>query len=186
MRRRLIAGIALLALPVIGVGVALATFQPTILYKPPVIKAKDIATHNSVENMTIRRDGPDFTFDNEISPPMIDSASDPGCESTPGGKVACARAGVEKIVVKLGDMDDAADIRLRRSSWSVKQKVDGQAGEDDLEGWKGRQKLKGGEGDDTLAGNKGRDILIGGEGMDICAGGQGQDVILECETILRH
>jgi RTX calcium-binding nonapeptide repeat (4 copies) len=185
MRKRLIAPATLVALPLVGVGIALATFQPTILYKPPVIKAMDIASHNSVENMTIRRDGPDFTFENEVSPPMIDPASDPGCESK-AGKVACARAGVEKIVVKLGDMNDAADIRLRRSSWSVKQKIDGQAGEDDLEGWKGKQKLRGGEGNDTLAGNKGADVLIGGDGTDICAGGQGEDLILECETILRH
>ncbi|MDX6585655.1 MAG: hypothetical protein QOI31_128 [Solirubrobacterales bacterium] len=165
-----------------GAGFAFATFQPAILYKPPVITANDIATHNSVENMTIRRDGPDFVFTNEISPPAIDPASDPGCEAK-AGKVFCPRAGVKKIIINLGDMDDAADIRLRRSSRSVKQILNGEAGEDDLEGWKGKQKLKGGEGDDTLAGNDGADILNGGPGTDICAGGSGDNLFIDCETV---
>ena len=169
-------------MPTVGVGVALATFQPNIFYDPPVIKVTDIASHNSVENMTIRRDGPDFTFHNEISPPMVDPASDPGCESK-GGAVACPRAGVEKITVRLGNMNDAADIRLGKSSESVRQVVSGEDGEDDLEGWKGKQKLRGGEGNDTLAGNDGPDVLDGGPGEDICAGGDGEDVLIDCETV---
>jgi len=82
-------------------GAALATFQPTLLYKPPVIKATDIDTHNSVEDVTIRRDGALFTFDNEVSPFVLDPASDPGCEGK-GGTIGCPREGVKKIIVKLG------------------------------------------------------------------------------------
>jgi len=163
-------------------GVALATFQPTLLYKPPVIKATDIDTHNSVEDVTVRRDGALFTFDNEVSPFILDPASDPGCE-TKGGTVGCPRDGVEKILVTLGNMDDSADIRLGKSAGKVRQIVKGQDGEDDLVGGKGTQKLSGGDHNDTLIGGPDPDILIGGQGEDICDGGPGHDEFISCEAV---
>lgn len=169
-------------MPTVGVGVALATFQPNIFYDPPLIKVTDIASHNSTEVMTIRRDGPNFTFHNEISPPMVDPASEPGCEPQ-GGVIACPRAGVEKIIVLLGNMDDTASIKLGDSAGKVRQVVKGQDDHDDLFGGPGTQKLVGGFGDDEIYGEAGRDKLIGGPGTDICVGSAQDDTFKGCETI---
>jgi hypothetical protein len=181
VRGRIIAGLVTLG-ALATAGVALATFQPTLLYKPPVITATDIDTHNSVEAVTVRRDGTFFTFDNEVSPFMLDPASDPGCESK-GGTVGCPRTGVEKIIIKLGNMNDTAEIDLGRSADKVKQILKGQDGEDGLTGAAGVQKLVGGNQNDALIGGPGPDILKGGRGEDICDGGPGHDEFIGCEAV---
>jgi hypothetical protein len=181
MRGGHVAGIAL-AVSLAAAGTALATFQPNLLYKPPVIEMRDIDSHNSVEDVTVRRVGSDFTFHNEVSPVMLDPASDPGCE-TQAKVVACPRAGIEKIVVKLGNMDDAGDIDLGKSADKVKQILKGQDGEDGLTGAAGVQKLVGGNQNDALIGGPGPDILIGGSGEDICDGGPGHDEFIGCEAV---
>lgn len=53
--------------------------------------------------------------------------------------------------------------------------VDGQAGDDRLEGSGYDDTLVGGEGDDTLTGRSGADTLVGGEGSDRMDGGEGAD-----------
>ena len=118
MRARLVTGLTIAATLSIGVGVALATFQPDVLYKPPVIKAIDHEGHMSVEDVVIRREGSDFTFDSSPSPFKIHAQSDPGCVDA--AKVSCPRAGVEKVVALLGAMNDSADIDLGKSADKVR------------------------------------------------------------------
>ena len=169
------AGFTLLA------GVASATFQPTVLYDPPLLKLLDHPSHQSQEDIVVRRDGQLFTLTNPFAPPVADPASEPGCEPIPNG-VSCPRTGVQRIVVLLGAMNDSADVGLGRSAEKVKQIIKGQDGEDDLAGGRGTQRLKGGEHDDTLHGGPGPDLLIGGKGTDICDGGPGRDEFIGCEA----
>ncbi len=59
------------------------TFTPTVSYNPPVIKAKDLESHNSQENMiiTLTKDGKSISFGNTPAPFVIAPGSDPGCEN---------------------------------------------------------------------------------------------------------
>ncbi len=166
MKGKLIFGVSLAAL-LASAGVALATFQGSVLYKPPLLKFTDFSSHNSQEDVIVRREGSDLTITSFPAPPNIDPASDPGCESISGG-VSCPRQGVEKLLVLLGGAVDSADIDLGASADKVKQVIKGQADGDVLNGGDGTQKLKGGKGSDELMGGPGKDILIGGPGQDSC------------------
>jgi hypothetical protein len=183
MRGRLTLGIALAAL-FAWAGVALATFQGTVLYDPPLLKLTDFSGHMSEENVIVRRDGPDYTLTATPSPPTIDGDSDPGCEFISGG-VSCPRAGVERIVILLGGIDDSADIDLGASAATVEQIVRGQDGEDDLVGGAGVQVFHGGPDGDTLRGGPGADVLRGGEGTDVCFA-QPIDTVIGCEPAGRR
>ena len=165
------------ALALVFAGVAWATFQPNVSYDPPVLKMEDAAAHNSVEDVTVRRAGSDFTIRNEVSPA---TTSAPECAFVTGG-VSCPREGIEKIVILLGALDDSADIDLDKSADKVRQILKGQDGEDEIVGAEGVQKLAGGASNDTLIGGPGPDILAGGSGTDICDGGAGHDEFISCE-----
>jgi len=181
MRARLVTGLTIAATLSIGVGVALATFQPTVLYKPPALKLKDHISHTSIEDIKVRRAGSDFTVVADgTSPPTMNPASDPGCEFIPSG-VSCPREAINKVTLLLGPENDVGDIDLGASADKVTQILKGEGDNDDLFGGDGSQKLVGGEGDDELEGGPGKDVLIGGPGLDICDGGPGKDTIKDCE-----
>jgi len=59
--------------------------------------------------------------------------------------------------------------------------MQGNAGNDRLDGGKGDDFLSGGDGDDTLIGGKGDDTMQSGDGADtfVFSGGGGQDVVLD-------
>jgi hypothetical protein len=183
MRGKLTLGIALAAL-LASAGVALATFQGTVLYDPPLLKFTDFSGHMSEENVIVRRAGADFTMTASPSPPTIDGDSDPGCEFTSGG-VSCPRAGVERIVILLGGIADSVDIDLGASATAVDQIAKGQDGADDLVGGAGTQTLLGGPGEDTLRGGPGADFLRGGPGTDVCFA-QPIDTVIGCEPAGRR
>jgi len=168
-------------LALVAAGVAWATFQPAVLYDPPLLKLLDHPSHNSQEEITVRRDGADFVLTNPFAPPMVDPASAPGCEEA-GNSVSCPREKVKKVVILLGAMSDSADIDLGRSADKVRQIIKGQGDEDSLYGGRGSQKLVGGDDGDGLFGGPGPDILIGGEGNDTCDGGPGHDEFISCEA----
>lgn len=168
------------ALTLSGAAIAEATFQPTIYYKPPLIRVLDHSDHLSQEFIVIRRAGAKFTFENEaLSPFAMEPGSDPGCEFA--AVATCPIKGVERMVVLLGPMNDSLDISLGRSARKVRQAGYGGEDMDELTGGRGRQKLAGGDDADTLRGGPGRDLLIGGPGTDTCRGGPGRDVIRSCE-----
>jgi hypothetical protein len=160
--------------------VALATTQPTLVYKPPTITVIDHPQHDSVENIVVRREDEDFTF---LTPSQffVDPDSDEGCEYEVS-TLHCPREGVEKILIRIGGLDDEVSIKLGRSARQVKQIVNGQEGDDDLFGGPGKQKLLGGPGDDELYGESGRDLLNGGKGTDICVGDE-RDTFKDCESV---
>jgi RTX calcium-binding nonapeptide repeat (4 copies) len=161
--------------------VAHATFQPALIYQPPVVKAVDYELHNTIENMEIEANGRyAIAYRNAPASFGISPKSDPGCGFTDGG-VTCPAAGVKRLIVKLGPMNDSAVVDLGRHSRKIKQRIDGGPGEDAVTGAGGAQRLLGGSEDDTLAGGAGRDVLIGGPGVDTCNGGPGKDVIRQCE-----
>ena len=167
----------------IGASIAWATTVPTVLYKPPVIKAMDHEAHNSEEHVivSLTKDGKSYSFSSTPAPFIIDPGSDPGCENDV--TLNCPTDGVKKIIVLLGAMNDSVDIGLGKKAEKVKQILKGQDDHDDLTGGAGTQKLLGGEDDDELRGGPGKDILKGGPGYDICIGGPGKDEIKDCEPI---
>ena len=181
MRARLVTGLTIAATLSIGVGVALATFQPDVLYKPPVVKMLDHAGHDSVENMVANQDGDVLLFSSTPTQVAMDPDSDPGCDIDVS--VGCPKAGIEKIVLSLGAMNDSGEIDLDgKTAEKVKQIIKGGADNDDLIGNKGTQILKGGDGKDDLEGGPGDDVLIGGPGVDNCDGGAGHDDFKDCES----
>jgi Ca2+-binding RTX toxin-like protein len=61
--------------------------------------------------------------------------------------------------------------------------INGQGGNDQIDGLSGDDLLRGGTGNDSLLGNNGDDILVGGVGSDSVTGGEGRDrFILEPNT----
>jgi hypothetical protein len=172
-------GIGLTAL--IAAPHALATFQPELLYQPPLLKLRDYKTHVSFESVVAERVGPDIGITSEPSPVALDPKSDPGCEGILGG-FKCPVAGVDRLVINLGGNDDSALIDLGAHASKVpSQIVRGGPDEDTLTGKAGTQRFVGGSEDDILRGGPGRDVLIGGPGDDTCRGGQGRDVLKSCE-----
>jgi Ca2+-binding RTX toxin-like protein len=178
--RRGVVLIAGVAMALFATSAARATFQPELYYKPPLIRVFDNVQHLSVEDVLIRRSGNLFGFENlSGSPFLIDPASDPGCV---GSSVStCPVAGVERMKVFLGPMDDSLDINLGRSADRVQQSAAGGPDADEMTGARGRQRFAGGPGNDTLRGGTGKDVLIGGTGDDTCRGGPGKDIVKSCE-----
>ena len=157
---------------------ALATNAPRITHDPPTILFEDLEADVSDEDADISRAGKDFRF---LNKPVAPFSSDPECEAVPGG-LDCRRAGIRKIVVKLGDLGDEVQINLGSVARDVTQILRGQDGGDILRGERGPQIIKGGDGGDTLQGGAGGDLLNGGPGVDNCLGGPGPDTVINCEN----
>ncbi len=102
--------------------------------------------------------------------------------------VTCPRKQVKKVVVDLGDGNDSfdgdGDIRFEVNGDKGDDVVDGgdaadllegKLGDDTLEGSEGSDDLLGGLDDDKLIGKGGRDLLAGGPGTDSGNGGPAKD-----------
>ncbi|MEA2424529.1 MAG: hypothetical protein QOH13_939, partial [Thermoleophilaceae bacterium] len=103
-------------------------------------------------------------------------AAGAGCTIDSHREVTCARGGVARLNVTLGDGDD----RLLGSAASGQDlfvTADGGAGGDQLKAENAGSTLDGGAGADTLTGGNGADHLIGGAGQDTLQGGDGADVL---------
>ena len=100
----------------------------------------------------------------------------PGCGPDPPGAVACSAAGVQSVVIHLGDGDDGVGYISPRLTASVYGEggsdrivmssiagtlSDGGDGNDDLQGG---DDVRGGAGDDQLMGSR---LLDGGDGNDV-------------------
>lgn len=173
MRGRILLGIAL-AFGLVLPATAHATASFELRYAPPVIVFSDDTKVKTIEDLRLRIVGANFLFQN---PPAHFFVSQGGCmfEVTQEGYV-CPRAGIERIVARMGRGDDKANTSIPGYS----QKLIGGSGDDQLKAGTGKQKLLGGDDDDLLKGGKGNDVLIGGPGDDICRGGPGKDVVKSC------
>ena len=174
LRTITVAGLAAASLAVVAP--AFATTAPQLTYDPPRILFEDLENDVSAEDVEVSRAGKDFRF---LNNPVAPFSNDAECEGVPGG-MDCPRAGVEKIVVNLGDLGDEVQINLGSVARDVKQVLRGEDGGDILRGEKGSQTIRGGEGVDTLQGGAGPDFLDGGPGPDNCLGGPGNDTIIHC------
>jgi RTX calcium-binding nonapeptide repeat (4 copies) len=174
MRGRMLIGIAL-ALGLVLPATAHATASFELRYAPPVIEFSDDTKVKTIEDLRLRMLGANFLFQN---PPAHFFLTKGGCtfDVTEQG-YTCPRAGIERIVARMGRGDDQAKTSIRGYS----QKFIGGSGDDRIKAGAGKQRLSGGDDDDLLKGGKGRDVLIGGPGEDTCRGGPGKDVIKSCE-----
>ena len=91
-----------------------------------------------------------------------------GTETT----VSCPRAQVKKVVVDLGDGDDVFD-----GDGKLRFEVEGDTGEDEMDGGDAGDLLEGKFGDDTLDGSDGSDELLGGLDDDKIFGKAGKDIV---------
>jgi Ca2+-binding RTX toxin-like protein len=99
----------------------------------------------------------------------------PALPCTTGGaanQVSCPGAGVDRIVVTLGDQADAGTVLPPLPALLV-----GGDGGDTLTGGAGADALDGGGAADTLIANAGGDFLDGGDGDDALSGGDGEDYL---------
>jgi Ca2+-binding RTX toxin-like protein len=166
------AGLAVLTYAV----AAFATAAPEVIYKPPKLFLKDLNQNTSDEDVDVVKNGKNYELTSIPVPPFEQG---PQCDPIPGGQ-RCPVAGIEKIVVNLGDLDDQGQINIGKRSRKVTQIMRGQDGGDILLGERGPQRLEGGPGVDTLQGGAGPDYLDGGPGPDNCLGGPGNDTIIHC------
>jgi len=154
--------LGVLAATLVVAPVALATNLTGVLYKPPKIMLVDQFVSGSIENVTVTKAGSEFSFAQSFGI-VQDPASEPGCTDDFSTDYRCPVAGIKRIVLKLGTLDDAASIDLGSKATKVEQI------------------LKGGEGGDTLTGGPGPQLIDGGPGIDTCVGGPGRDTIRHCE-----
>ncbi len=98
----------------------------------------------------------------------------------PGFEVFSA-AGIQRIVILLGDGDDFATVS---GDVTLTKVIDGGRGNDFLNGGGGSNILLGGDGWDMLIGGPRRDILIGGRGSDMLLGGAGDDILIGARTTM--
>ncbi|HEX8205142.1 MAG TPA: hypothetical protein VF587_03685, partial [Solirubrobacteraceae bacterium] len=154
------------------------------------VKAND----GEVNRLTLSR------ADNVVT--VADAGADvlagPGCEQVSSNEVRCAITdGEPRVDASLGDGDDEATVL-----GALRVKLDGEAGNDTLNGGDADDALDGGDGDDRLAGGPGADSYEGEEGNDTlyardgvrehvsCGGGQDagdadveDDVTADCEAV---
>lgn len=91
-----------------------------------------------------------------------------------GAGVACPVAGINRVVVNAGDLQD----RITKNA-NVRGELNGGDGNDVIIGGPtpGSNVLTGGNGDDTITGGTGADSLTGGPGKDTITGGGGVDLV---------
>jgi hypothetical protein len=156
----------ILALGLVGAlalaAVAFATNLASVRYAPPTITLLDHPEADSFEDVTITKDGPEYSFA-QTGGLVEHPKSEDGCTGMASSDYRCPVAGIKKILLKLGGFEDEASIDLG----SKAQKV--------------TQIMKGGDGDDTLTGGPGPQKIDGGPGTDTCDGGPGRDTIKNCE-----
>lgn len=104
-----------------------------------------------------------------------------GCDSESPNEVSCPAAAANFVSLQTGDMDDEVDFR---TTAIVTGTINGDAGNDTLNGGGVTGTLVGGEGNDTLTsgdiglqlvGENGDDTFRGGTGDDVFIGGDGVD-----------
>jgi hypothetical protein len=82
----------------------------------------------------------------------------------------CPRDEVNEVVIDLGDGDDSFD-----GDGDLRFEVEGDAGDDEMDGGDAADLLEGKYGDDTLDGSEGADVLLGGLDDDSLFGKGGKD-----------
>jgi hypothetical protein len=159
---------------------ALGTVLGSVRYTPPKITLVDLPETGSQEDVLVTKQGAEYSFAQPAGlGPHADS--EPGCSKNTTNDFRCPVAGIKKIVLNLGQMDDGAGIGLGSKARKVTQILRGGSGEDTLTGGPGAQQAYGGADDDTIILNAGRDFIDGGDGTDTCFGGPGRDTIRNCE-----
>jgi Ca2+-binding RTX toxin-like protein len=126
------------------------------------------ATVGKANNITVSRAGPNFLV-TDIGDTLGAGA---GCTALAPNLVRCAAAGITKITVNTGDLNDVVTVAAPTSST--------------LTGGTGNDVLTGGTGNDTLNGNGGDDILTGGAGTDQHFGGAGNDTLNGIDFVLAN
>jgi Ca2+-binding RTX toxin-like protein len=179
MRARIAIALALVATLAVAAP-ALATIVTSVRYAPPKITVLDFHKVGTQEDLVVTKDGAEYSF-SQPSGLVKDSDSEPGCTDMFNTDYRCPVAGIKKIVVKLGLMDDGVAIDLASKATKVKQILRGGPGEDTLTGGPGPQRSYGDQGPDTITGGPGPDFIDGGGGTDTCTGGPGHDTIRHCE-----
>ena len=163
-----------------GAAVALATVTAYVDYDKPVITFADRPEVPSTENVTVTKDGNEYSFLSTTGA-VPDEDSRPGCTDNFATDYRCPVRGIEKIILDLGVQGDTASIDLGSKADDVKQLLRGGDDEDTLTGGDGKQVIKGQGDNDDLVGGSGPDVLNGGPGIDICDGGAGNDELINCE-----
>jgi Ca2+-binding RTX toxin-like protein len=116
-------------------------------------------------------EGAKITFYTGSSTAKVTSAPD-SCEIFDYGAVTCPTPSAVEYVLADGDDWYTTSSDLPKS---LTVKVEGNGGDDRLEGYELNETLIGGDGDDTLHGSEGDDVLDGGAGNDKLSGYSGRD-----------
>ncbi len=88
-----------------------------------------------------------------------------GCDVPAGGDIKCNRAGITRVIVTLGDLDDSLNFLLP-AEFPIAITVDGGTGGDVLRGSSQADVVSGGEGGDSITQTGGADDVSGGPGFD--------------------
>jgi len=179
VRPRIAIALALI-LSLATASIASGTLLGSVRYTPPKITLVDLPQTGSQEDVVVSKQGAEYSFAQPAGlGPHADS--EPGCSKNTTNDFRCPVAGIKKIVLNLGELDDGAAIDLGSKARKVEQILRGGNGTDTLTGGPGSQTSYGGAGSDSIAGGAGRDFIDGGGGTDTCDGGPGRDRIRRCE-----
>ena len=99
-------------------------------------------------------------------------APGPPCEASSANVVSCPRRKVDEVVVDLGDANDRFD-----ADGSLRFEVDGDSGDDEIDGGDLGDLLEGKFGDDRIDGSEGGDQILGGLDDDVMTGKGGKDLL---------
>jgi Ca2+-binding RTX toxin-like protein len=152
---------------------------PTVLLAAPAHAATGVtkigaqitanAANNRANNIAITRVGANFVL-RDLGDTMTAGV---GCVQLAANAVRCPAAGVARLAVNTGNLNDRVTNLTPTSGV-----FNGGAGNDTLIGGPGNDNLRGGLGDDTMLGNNGNDTSVAEtarDGRDTFNGGLGRD-----------
>jgi Ca2+-binding RTX toxin-like protein len=152
---------------------------PTLVLAAPAYAATGVAkvggqitanaANNRANNITIVRLGANFVL-RDLGDTMT---AGPGCFQLAANAVRCPAAGVTRLVVNAGNLNDRVN-----NTTTTTAVFNGGAGNDTLIGGPANDILRGGAGNDTMLGNGGNDSSVAEtvrDGRDTFNGGAGRD-----------
>ena len=148
-----------LALPASSQAATLTLEGGTLTYTASAGRANRVSVGTVLGTVTIT------VGDNDLLPQPR------GCTplvAPPNSAYACP--GVQRVVVNAGDLGDAVTANV-----GIPLTLNGEAGDDKLQGGSAADALDGGDGQDAVYGGAGEDTLAGGAGDDTLEGEDGRD-----------
>lgn len=145
----------------------------------------EIRASDEADRVEIAAGGRSVVIDDPDGVPVSEAPCKGG---SPSSVIRCPRSRVDSVAIDLGDADDSFDGdgdlpfavegdrgNDRVDGGDARDLLEGKFGDDEIDGSAGADRVLGGVDDDVLYGKAGRDEVDGGPGEDSGDGGAGRD-----------